>query len=92
MLQRPSLQRLDGAGGVVVNHGVELMWKRCVEVMARPLGGRHVDDADGALETLELQRLRCRGVAAQGKPEVAGARSEERRVGKECRSRWSPYH
>src|ERR1039458_515172 len=29
-------------------------------------------------------------------PELAGAlqrdRSEERRVGKECRSRWSPYH
>ena len=24
--------------------------------------------------------------------EVAGSRSEERRVGKECRSRWSPYH
>ena len=23
---------------------------------------------------------------------VAGCRSEERRVGKECRSRWSPYH
>ena len=23
---------------------------------------------------------------------VAGIRSEERRVGKECRSRWSPYH
>ena len=23
---------------------------------------------------------------------VAGAGSEERRVGKECRSRWSPYH
>ena len=22
----------------------------------------------------------------------AGTRSEERRVGKECRSRWSPYH
>src|SRR2546430_4739989 len=26
---------------------------------------------------------------APGKP---SARSEERRVGKECRSRWSPYH
>ena len=25
----------------------------------------------------------------QGVPDV---RSEERRVGKECRSRWSPYH
>src|SRR2546430_14805251 len=24
--------------------------------------------------------------------EQHGARSEERRVGKECRSRWSPYH
>ena len=23
---------------------------------------------------------------------VSKARSEERRVGKECRSRWSPYH
>ena len=23
---------------------------------------------------------------------VTSARSEERRVGKECRSRWSPYH
>src|SRR2546430_6987159 len=23
---------------------------------------------------------------------IAQARSEERRVGKECRSRWSPYH
>ena len=23
---------------------------------------------------------------------IGRARSEERRVGKECRSRWSPYH
>src|SRR3989449_3243011 len=30
-----------------------------------------------------LQRLRVA---------LAAARSEERRVGKECRSRWSPYH
>ena len=26
------------------------------------------------------------------KANLAAARSEERRVGKECRSRWSPYH
>ena len=25
-------------------------------------------------------------------PSTLPARSEERRVGKECRSRWSPYH
>src|SRR2546426_6872486 len=29
-----------------------------------------------------------RSLAPEGRPE----RSEERRVGKECRSRWSPYH
>src|SRR5256886_11514134 len=29
---------------------------------------------------------------AQGIAEALRARSEERRVGKECRSRWSPYH
>src|SRR3712207_9450653 len=27
-----------------------------------------------------------------GRRDDAGHRSEERRVGKECRSRWSPYH
>ena len=26
------------------------------------------------------------------KPKADAKRSEERRVGKECRSRWSPYH
>src|SRR3712207_7723703 len=31
------------------------------------------------------------GLAVSG-PDVTEARSEERRVGKECRSRWSPYH
>ena len=27
-----------------------------------------------------------------GNLRILGNRSEERRVGKECRSRWSPYH
>src|SRR3989441_12657973 len=30
--------------------------------------------------------------AADGAVVVVSARSEERRVGKECRSRWAPYH
>src|SRR5260221_6414731 len=33
---------------------------------------------------------RCGGVRRLG--QILRARSEERRVGKECRSRWSPYH
>ena len=32
------------------------------------------------------------GQAAVKLIEAATERSEERRVGKECRSRWSPYH
>src|SRR2546422_8423 len=32
------------------------------------------------------------GVLAQQPSRGSAARSEERRVGKECRSRWSPYH
>jgi len=33
----------------------------------------------------------CLYLASKGSS-VLGVRSEERRVGKECRSRWSPYH
>src|SRR5690242_21760573 len=33
----------------------------------------------------------CRSCGA-GSPGRRSSRSEERRVGKECRSRWSPYH
>ena len=34
------------------------------------------------------------GLDLSGVPKLygGGGRSEERRVGKECRSRWSPYH
>ena len=34
------------------------------------------------------------GFAVKGRPadHIPLCRSEERRVGKECRSRWSPYH
>ena len=40
-------------------------------------------------------RLGERGQVAQGGAKAAGVvdyEIEERRVGKECRSRWSPYH
>src|ERR1041385_1891173 len=40
------------------------------------------------VETGRYQRL----LAGHLVPHGLEARSEERRVGKECRSRWSPYH
>src|SRR2546429_1644903 len=39
-----------------------------------------------------FQQLGDESVASQFAAYRAGLRSEERRVGKECRSRWSPYH
>src|SRR5215510_15984728 len=60
---------------------------------------------DGHVTGVQTCALPISGQLAQGRPVgpqqgqqqgrhqgEAGARSEERRVGKECRSRWSPYH
>ena len=46
----------------------------------------HVSKSFGSLEVLKDINLKVK------KGEVICIRSEERRVGKECRSRWSPYH
>src|SRR2546422_772896 len=57
--------------------------------------GHWVSDADGtvAIPRRETLKLRIRvGPRSEDPIELATARSEERRVGKECRSRWSPYH
>src|SRR2546427_4419241 len=42
----------------------------------------------------QIVRVRERGAYAQATQPLLelAQRSEERRVGKECRSRWSPYH
>ena len=39
-----------------------------------------------------VERLELMLVVPDGLEVADGERSEERRVGKECRSRWSPYH
>src|SRR3712207_9468541 len=50
------------------------------------------------IDEFELSRTRDHGFAFYGGDANLGVsvynrqRSEERRVGKECRSRWSPYH
>src|SRR5258707_7267688 len=54
-------------------------------VMIRPATG---ENADG----LVMQQLLYAGEVRSIKEINIPKRSEERRVGKECRSRWSPYH
>src|SRR5574337_1524655 len=60
-----------------------------VAVLDRPLG-RRADVVQWAArrESPEVQYL----VVDGGQVQLERRRSEERRVGKECRSRWSPYH
>jgi len=45
----------------------------------------------GELPNLTAARARTRAAVEQRRAALR-PRSEERRVGKECRSRWSPYH
>ena len=45
-----------------------------------------------ALEALQEGMNTNRDLLYGYDPESESFRSEERRVGKECRSRWSPYH
>ena len=59
-----------------------------------------VCSSDLALPQQEMVSINGGGAAAarndqykkQGRCRNKNGRSEERRVGKECRSRWSPYH
>src|SRR2546427_13050546 len=61
--------------------------------------GRQPGDVDrntppGARKNWKLGNIDARGhrVVEPSELDPAVRRSEERRVGKECRSRWSPYH
>src|SRR5690606_40126675 len=61
-----------------------------VQTCALPIYCVHLHDAD-------IKRLAETGAGVAHCPSSnarlgAGIRSEERRVGKECRSRWGPYH
>ena len=74
-----------------------------LQQMAQQLGTSpaQTQDAVGAALPMLLGALGRNAAQPQGAMDLfgalqrnhsGGARSEERRVGKECRSRWSPYH
>src|SRR5438876_9266038 len=74
-----------------------------VQTCALPISYFHGLLADASQDSPRAQNHALNGfeLAQQGKLKEAEAelrqavelaRSEERRVGKECRSRWSPYH
>src|SRR2546427_13013983 len=78
--------------------GTRLLHRNTRSVSLTPDGCALVDRCAPLIAGLEEARQlvsdrRCApsGVLRMTAPSMLG-RSEERRVGKECRSRWSPYH
>ena len=51
--------------------------------------GRRIPDTISQCKVYWCVEVRARVL---GERDIIRGRSEERRVGKECRSRWSPYH
>ena len=91
------LQGPPGAGKTMIAARLpgilpELSTEDALDVSAvHSLDGRF-DARDGLLRTPPLESPHHTATAAAIVGGGGGLRSEERRVGKECRSRWSPYH
>ena len=62
----------------------------CVDMSKVQLSS--TDDSANSLVTMPADMSLSFGAVAKGCASDYAIRSEERRVGKECRSRWSPYH
>src|SRR3712207_8934001 len=64
-----------------------------VQTCALPISSGGLRDRQGQLNPRDgVDRLRHRRSVVLRAVDLRRRRSEERRVGKECRSRWSPYH
>src|SRR2546422_5433050 len=86
--ERAVMSRLDAdqlvqilPGGMDLTGGFRAGELRCVTANRLHLHVKHVRDVH---DKRRLHRVFAIGESVE--------RSEERRVGKECRSRWSPYH
>src|SRR2546421_12885833 len=79
--------RLTGKG-IRTNRGGQRAWRAPNHPQGCFLTMSALADTAAALKMDELEFF-LKNVSLTDRPEV---RSEERRVGKECRSRWSPYH
>src|SRR3989454_12063508 len=75
---------------IAAARGREVSFVACLDANGLIVDARVV--ARGTVDAV----LALPGIAVRGElllhNHPSGVRSEERRVGKECRSRWSPYH
>ena len=70
----------------------------CLDSLGMLSTTKEIEDTEAGKETKDMTRSQIVKATFRvltlklGKLKVPMIRSEERRVGKECRSRWSPYH
>ena len=76
-------QRTDTVGSTFLNLGIFSAMNRLNGLGVNVLGSVTGRDMNG---------VQFSGISNIVGGSMRGIRSEERRVGKECRSRWSPYH
>src|SRR2546422_10960614 len=79
-----------GGGTVVAGDAVIGSLHRCHEKLGETL--TYVQYPSIASKTDYVAAMTAELAYVSAVEKVAKIRSEERRVGKECRSRWSPYH
>ena len=107
-LQRPGqFFKVEGFGQVIevgqLQHTKRIVGQRAQHIESQRIasslaqgeaaGGQVLADLDHLPETFNLEELiRPLERVSRHMPLAQLLRSEERRVGKECRSRWSPYH
>ena len=72
---------------------VTVNWATSTKPVGTPLAGRGIKcRSAGTTEHVETSHCAIDDVFKYINERFKLDRSEERRVGKECRSRWSPYH
>src|SRR2546430_16808481 len=88
---KAKLLTMSGEAQDALGHALDALLKRDADLAARVIAGDHAVDAleleieETVIDLLATQQPMARDLRLL-------VRSEERRVGKECRSRWSPYH
>ena len=97
--QHGALARLEKGESIhkLLHHGystISLGYAGLYECVKYMTGNSHTDNGDGkefAIEVMQKMNDKC-SEWKEAEDLDYSVRSEERRVGKECRSRWSPYH
>ena len=64
--------------------------RRSTDKLVRETVAARLEEEWARISALQRQLLKAGTLGPMGNLKLC--RSEERRVGKECRSRWSPYH